>query len=327
MDYPLVSIVTPSYNQAQFIEETILSVKGQDYPNLEHIIVDGGSEDGTVDILRHYEDKYDLCWVSEPDEGQSDAINKGFRMAKGEIIGWLNSDDTYMSGAVVAAVKHLTQNPHLGWVCGDGYWIDEHSRVLSIKYSGPYSFKDLVCRGMYLTQPAIFFRRCVTDKIGFLDTELHASLDYDFFLRMGRKFQAGYIPAILATRRLHSQTKTSTRPMDFCEDTLTSLDKLYSDPDLPKEILELEDKAHAQRCLICGYQAFSAGCFVRARQMLWRSIKLYPRPWHRDTWIMFLLILEGLLGVKWVAPGYSRKKAERKFGAQYGDIFVNWVQY
>jgi len=323
--WPTVSIVTPSYNQARFIEDTLLSVRGQKYPNLEHIVVDGGSTDNTSDILRRYESTYNLQWTSEPDEGQSDAINKGFQRAQGEIIGWLNSDDTYMPGAIITAVRHLVENPHLGWVCGDGYWIDEHSRVLSIKYSGPYSFEDLVCRGMYLTQPAIFFRRHVIDEIGFLDREIHTTMDYDFFLRMGLEFDADYIPAILATRRLHSEAKTTSRSVEFCKDALASLDKLFLAPDLPMDIARLKGEAYAQRYLICGYQAFSANDFSKARQMLWKSIKLRPRPWHRDTWIMLLLMIESFLGVKWIAPGYFRRKSDREFQAQYGDVFVNWA--
>src|SRR5438128_8552250 len=124
---PLVSIVTPSYNQGRFIEDTIRSVLAQDYPNLEYIVVDGGSTDHTLDVLRRYEGR--LRWVSEPDRGQSEAINKGFRMARGEIVSWLNSDDTYVPGAIGKAVAHLGARPEVVMVYGEGYLLDEGGRV------------------------------------------------------------------------------------------------------------------------------------------------------------------------------------------------------
>ena len=124
-DVPLVSIVTPSFNQARFIRETIESVLAQDYPRIEYIVVDGGSTDGTIDILRGYDGR--LIWSAERDRGQADAINKGFRRARGEILAWLNSDDTYLPGAVSAAVSHLVQHRDCAMVYGDGFLIDGES--------------------------------------------------------------------------------------------------------------------------------------------------------------------------------------------------------
>ena len=118
-ELPLVSVVTPSYNKGAFIEETILSVKNQTYPRIEHIIIDGGSTDNTIDVIKKYEGTYNMHWVSEPDNGQSDAVNKGWRMARGEILGWLNSDDTYMPWAVETAVKFLTGHPNVSVVYGN----------------------------------------------------------------------------------------------------------------------------------------------------------------------------------------------------------------
>src|SRR4030042_2589290 len=127
-ELPLVSIVTPSYNKARFIEETILSVKNQTYPRIEHIIIDGGSTDGTLDIIRKYSDS--LTWISEPDKGQSDAINKGWKMSKGEILAYLNADDTYMPRAVETAVKFLADNMDVGLVYGECNIINEHGKVI-----------------------------------------------------------------------------------------------------------------------------------------------------------------------------------------------------
>ncbi|WP_322508462.1 glycosyltransferase family 2 protein, partial [Anaerolinea sp.] len=125
----LVNIVTPSFNQARFLEETMLSVLHQDYPHIEYIVVDGGSTDGSVDIIRRYADRL-AWWVSEPDRGQTDAINKGFAHAHGEILAWLNSDDTYQPGAVRAAVEALEKHPEAAMVYGDAHYIDENGRVI-----------------------------------------------------------------------------------------------------------------------------------------------------------------------------------------------------
>ncbi len=124
---PLVSIITPSFNQGHFIEETIQSVLDQDYPNIEYLVIDGGSTDNTVEILRKYEGR--LKWISEPDGGQSHAINKGFRMARGEIVAWLNSDDTLLPGAITKAAGHLAANRETMMVYGEGYLMDHHSQI------------------------------------------------------------------------------------------------------------------------------------------------------------------------------------------------------
>ena len=125
---PLVSIVTPSYNHGRYIEETIQSVLNQDYPNLEYLVIDGGSSDNTVEILKKYEGR--LTWISEKDRGQADAINKGFRMANGEILAWLNSDDTYLPGAVQHSVRYLEAHSEVAMLYGEGYHIDAEGEFI-----------------------------------------------------------------------------------------------------------------------------------------------------------------------------------------------------
>jgi glycosyltransferase involved in cell wall biosynthesis len=203
-ELPLVSIVTPSYNRARFIEETILSIQRQDYPRTEHIVVDGGSSDGTLDILKKYNDY--LTWISEPDRGNYDAINKGFMMAHGEILAWLNTDDTYaVPDAVSTAVRFLLDNPQVGMVYGRCNIIDEHGQFARELETQDFDLDRLIHWGLgsYICQPATFFRREVLDTVGPLDTSFPLCADRDLWIRIGQEFEVRHIPQHLANFRLH----------------------------------------------------------------------------------------------------------------------------
>jgi glycosyltransferase involved in cell wall biosynthesis len=204
---PLVSIVTPSYNQGRFIEETIESVLSQDYPNLEYIVIDGGSTDETLAILRRYEGR--LTWITEPDGGQSEAINKGFRRARGEIVAWLNSDDTYLAGAVSKAVAYLHAHPEVAMVYGEGYLMDEAGRVTSrFPATEPFNFWRLVHFSDYILQQTVFWRRSVFESVGMLDESLHYGMDWDFWIRVAKRFEVAYIPEFLGNLREYATAKT-----------------------------------------------------------------------------------------------------------------------
>ncbi|MGQ9525346.1 MAG: glycosyltransferase family 2 protein [Armatimonadota bacterium] len=203
-----LSIITPSYNQAQYIERTIASVLGQDYPYVEYVVVDGGSQDGTQDILRRYPQ---VRWVSEPDRGQADAVNKGIRMTTGEVIGWINSDDTYAPGAFTLAVRVLEANPHIAMVYGDMNVIGPDDELLLTRRSRPFSLRRLILTGAsYIFQPTVFMRRRALYQVGLLDVGLRHAMDYDLWIRLGRRFPALYIPKVLANFRLHPRSKTAT---------------------------------------------------------------------------------------------------------------------
>ncbi len=205
---PRITVVTPSFNQAEFLERTILSVLNQNYPNLEYIIIDGGSTDGSVDIIRQYEDKL-AFWVSEPDRGQTDAINKGLRRATGKWIAWQNSDDIYYPGVFEDLATVVEDNPQVGLVIGDMMLIDENDiQLRDIRYVTP-SYKALLAEGMLLANQAAFWKREVQEKVGLINESLQCSFDYEWFLRLTNETVGLHVSKVWGALRLHSETKTS----------------------------------------------------------------------------------------------------------------------
>jgi glycosyltransferase involved in cell wall biosynthesis len=208
MELPLISIVTPSYNQARFIEDTLRSVVSQDYPRTEHIVVDGGSTDGSVDIIRRYAPHL-RSWVSEPDRGQSHAINKGFAQAQGDILTWLNSDDTLLPGALHEVGRFFAGHPDVDLVYGDYVYTDASGRPMRRRHVfDTISYESLLYHD-YLGQPAVFFRRSLFEKVGPLDESLHYCMDWDLFLRMWRMGRPRHVAKVLATYRLDQAAKSN----------------------------------------------------------------------------------------------------------------------
>ena len=204
---PLVSIVTPSFNQAKFLEETIRSVLDQDYPNLEYWIIDGGSNDGSLEIIERYAPRL-AGWVSEADRGQTDALNKGFARARGEILAWLNSDDSYLPGAVSEAVHFLTQNPAAGLVYGDANLIDENGRVMGKFPAAPTDYARLRRGYVHIPQQSAFFRASLWKQVGPLDPSFYFAMDYDLWVRLAKVSPLVYIPRTWANFRLHASGKS-----------------------------------------------------------------------------------------------------------------------
>lgn len=208
--YPKISIVTPSYNQAQFLERTILSVLNQNYPNLEYIIIDGGSTDGSVDIVKKYE-KYLSYWVSKKDKGQSDAINKGFAKSSGEIVAWLNSDDVYINKeAISLVVKTFEKYPDADVVTANGMIIDEKDKWVQpiILKRERLCYKHLKWSDSIL-QPATFFKRKVIEDL-LCDITLHYAFDWDLFIRMIEKYNFFPLDEIISGYRIYESNKTTS---------------------------------------------------------------------------------------------------------------------
>lgn len=222
--YPLVSIITPSYNQSEFIKETIESVLTQDYPNIEYIIIDGGSTDNTIDILKSYGSK--ITWVSEKDEGQADAVNKGILRAHGEIIGWLNSDDTYCKGAISKIVDFFYNHPKVDMVYGEGYYIDRESNITERYPTAIFDYNELAYT-CYICQPTAFFTRKIVLEVGMLDKDLHLCMDYELWMKIGKKSKIVYMPEYLATSRMYEENKTLSRRKEVYNEVCQTVNKYY----------------------------------------------------------------------------------------------------
>jgi glycosyltransferase involved in cell wall biosynthesis len=211
---PKFSIVTPSFNQRAYIEDALLSVKEQAYLQMEHIVIDGGSTDGTVEVLRDYGSRSGwshLRWVSEPDGGQSDALNKGFRMASGEIIGWLNSDDRYRSECFRTVADAFKNNSTVDVIYGDYTWIDQHGTFIKVRREIEFnSFVLLYNRVLTVPSPSSFFRRTIFEAGNFIDIQYNYSMDYEFFLRLAQKgYHFQHLSRVLADFRWQPDSKSS----------------------------------------------------------------------------------------------------------------------
>ena len=203
---PLVTVVTPSFNQGRFIRATIESVLEQDYPRIEYLVIDGGSTDETVSILKEYSGR--LRWVSERDRGQAHAINKGWRQASGSLVAYLNSDDVYLPGAVAQAVAALDAHPEAAAVYGEGYHVDERGAILERYPTEPFN-ADRLRETCFICQPTVFMRRDAVERVGYLDESLRYCMDYDLWIRLVRAGKVlSHVSRYLASTRLHADAKT-----------------------------------------------------------------------------------------------------------------------
>lgn len=306
----LVSIITPSYNQAAFLEKTIQSVLAQTGAQIEYIIIDGGSRDGSVNIIQRYAGRL-AYWVSEPDSGQAEAINKGLQRARGEIVAWLNSDDLYLPGAVSSAVAVLEQKPELGMVFGDAITIDAAGRPLNRLVFGNWGLPELM-RFRIICQPSVFMRRSALEKAGYLDPDYHFLLDHHLWLRIASLAPIQHVSAYWSAARYHPAAKNVAQAAGFGKEAMRIFSWMEQHPQFAGRV------AANRRQILGGVHRLNARYLLDgdlpgpALLAYMRALRVYPRyalqHWHRM--IYALLSLVGLKGIsRWY---YQLRNEQRK---------------
>jgi len=298
-DPPLVTIIIPSYNQGDFLEATIQSVLSQDYAPIEILLMDGGSTDQSLEIIQRYA-RHFAAWESQPDRGQAHAINKGLLKAKGQIIGWLNSDDCYLPGTVGAAVQTFLQEPAVEVVYGRLERIDEHGQTLptpTLPKDRVEFGRELVLGECVVNQPGSFWRRTAMDRAGLLDESLRYALDYEYWIRLallGARFKR--LPQVVAQFRLSRNSKTVGQTAAMAGELLEVFEKIASSPDLsrrldltPAEIKRRVKKTRARFCLQAFYGEFKNRHWQRAGRWLWKALLNDPFCVFERRWLKLAL--------------------------------------
>lgn len=270
---PLVSIITPSYNQGNFIQRTIESVLSQSYPNIEYWVIDGGSKDNTISILKEYEKDPRFHWFSEPDVGQGDAVNKGWKLAQGDILGWLNSDDTYLENAVKTQVEALINHQEVGLVYGDALFIDESDKIVGSYHTRPFERKRFL-HVSSIAQPTAFFHRNLLEKVGLLNTNLHYALDFEFFLRLMWHTTFLYTGKQVATYRLHQSSKTVDGYKQMLSETIEVVKQVCDE--YPVVLAKTKMKAISDWYWMGAINSLEARDYTNVRQYAKDAISSYP---------------------------------------------------
>ncbi len=341
---PLVSIITPSYNQAAFLEQTILSVLKQDHTPLEYIIVDGGSTDGSVEVIRRHADRL-AWWVSEPDSGQAEAINKGLQRARGEIVAWLNSDDTYLPGAIQRAAAAFQQDPRLGLVFGNALTTDTNGKPLNLLTFGDWRQAELL-RFRIICQPAVFMRRSVLAQAGLLDPTYHCFLDHHLWLRIAGIAPIQYIargahtrhstygplsPEFpLAAARHHAQAKNTAQPEKFAREIQRLLAWVQQQPEMAP--LVAGDRRHVfggayrliARYLLDGNRPAEALKYYALALFNWPSYALKHS--HRMVYALLSLLRLNGPADRWLlrSAEQGRRRITQELRAAAATDLENW---
>jgi glycosyltransferase involved in cell wall biosynthesis len=302
-DFPLVTIVTPSYNQGRFLEATLRSVLEQDYSNIEYLVVDGASTDSSVEIIRRYAERL-TWWVSEKDSGQSAAINKGFQRARGEIIGWLNSDDIYQPGAITAAVAAFKSHPEAVVVYGDALAIDTDGKPFNMMHTRQYTLNDLLAFNI-ICQPAAFMRRSSLEQVNYLNPAYHLLMDNLLWINMARIGPIVYFPQIWAAARYHDQAKNRTRGAAYGQEARVLIGDLKSKPEFAQIICEDEKRIMAGMNRFDAFYLTEAGQADNALRAYWQAFRLHA-PTALGDWKHIILAFLTLIKLHKIREVYDR---------------------
>ena len=290
---PRITLVTPSLNQAPYLEQTIRSVLLQGYSNLEYFILDGGSTDGSVDIIRRYE-PWLAGWSSAPDRGQAAAINSGWSRGTGELFGWLNSDDLLAPGALQAVADCSTRHPTGGMLYGNLRMIDAAGTRIGEETYNTFDFADLIADVRWLSQPGSFVHGRVLDAIGMLDEQLQFMMDFDLCLRAALATEIVHVPAELAWFRRHELSKTASQSATAAREIIHVYDRFFARPDLPPFVRTVERRAKANARLYASRAWHFAGRSATAWKLALSGWALSPATlFDRQSAILGFQLLAG----------------------------------
>ena len=303
-----VSIITPSYNQAAFLRQTLRSVLNQDHPELEYLVVDGGSSDGSIEIIKEHSGRL-AWWVSEPDSGQADAINKGFAHAHGEIAAWLNSDDFYLPGAVSAAVRVFEAHPEVVLVYGNTQAVDETDSLINTLSYDQLTLEDLLCFQI-IGQPAAFMRRTAVEAVGGLHTGFHLLLDHQLWIRLARLGPILHVDQTWAAARYHAGAKNRAQAGNFGEEAFRLLEWAAQEPALAPVLRGLTRRARASAHRVDARYLVDGGLPGEALRAWLRALSLHPATALARMNILGSALLE-LVSLGAIRKGILRRRGER----------------
>jgi glycosyltransferase involved in cell wall biosynthesis len=300
---PLVTVITPSFNQAEYLEGTIQSVLSQGYPNLEYLIVDGGSTDGSQAIIQKYASRL-AGWICEPDRGQADGVNKGLALAHGDIIGWVNSDDLYLPGAIQGALEAFQAHPEAGMVYSNVRAIDGQGRTTNLMRYGDWGLEDLMTFHI-IGQPGVLMHHEALKKAGYLDLNYHYMLDHHLWLRLAQVAPMVHVDSVWAAGRFHEAAKNVAQAARFGQEAYAIAEWMKAQPSLASRYARLEKRIWAGAHRMNARYLLDGGQPKAALQAYGKSLKAHPPTALSEAHRMLYAALS-LVGLSGLKPVYLK---------------------
>ena len=304
----LVSIITPSYNQAKYLEQTIQSVLSQNYSHIEYIVMDGGSNDESVEIIKKYQDKLSY-WISEKDSGQADAINKGFAKANGDIIAWLNSDDYYLPNTLNQVVKTFEENPEVVLIYGNMLAVDENGKTFNALNYKQLTLEDLLCFQI-IGQPAVFFRRSALQKINGLNLTFHFLLDHLFWIQIAQYGKILHVNQTWSAARYHAEAKNRAKASEFGQEAFRILNFVEQDENLAHVFATVKNRAIASAHRVDARYLLDGGLPTKALSVWFRALIIHP-PTALARMNIFISSILNILGLGKIREMILKKRKKK----------------